>query len=50
VPAPDDVPDPLTVIHDCVVVATQLQPAVVLTLIVPEPPSPVRVRLAGVSV
>jgi hypothetical protein len=49
VAAPDFVPAPSAVIHDCVVVAVQLQPVVVLTLMVPVAASPLIVRLEGVS-
>jgi hypothetical protein len=46
---PDVVPVPLAVSHDCVEVAVQLQPVVVLTLMVPVAASPLIVRLEGVS-
>ena len=41
---------PLTLIHDCVVVACHAHPLDVPTVIVPEPPAPVWVRLVGVNV
>lgn len=41
---------PLTLIHDWVVVACQAHPLEVPTVIVPDPPAPVWVRLAGVKV
>jgi hypothetical protein len=43
------VPDPLTLIHEFVVDADQLQPVPTLTLIVPVPPVPFIVRLVGVN-